>query len=114
MRLIPGSGTRVMQGSAQWRRCALRDTMSVDDVVTLEVQAPVSPPPDASGDFSGGFAGLAFDARCRLFHAQPEDGKVEFVLWGHTTAIGVHDDTAHPFEITAAGTEVAGVPRGTL
>ena len=114
MRLIPDSGTRVMQGSAQWRRCALRNTMSVDDVVTLEVQTPVWPPPDASGDFSGGFAGLAFDARCRLFHAQPEAGKVEFVLWGHTTVIGVHDDTPHPFEITAAGTEIDGVPTGAL
>ena len=114
MRLIPDSGTRALQGGAQWRRCALVDTAVVDDAVRLATQDPIVPPPDASGDFSGGFAGLAFDHHCRLFHAQPEQGGVEYVLWGKTTAMGVHDARPHPFAISAAGTEVEGVPTGAL
>jgi len=114
MRLIPDSGTRVIQGSAQWRRCTLRDTAPVGDVVALATDEPPAPPPDASADFTGGYAGLAFDRRCRLFHAKPEEHSVEYVLWGRTTAVGVHDDTPHPLDITAAGTEVDGVPSGAL
>ena len=114
MRLIADSGTRAMQGSAQWRRCALRDTASAGEVVMLATSEPVVPPPDAGGDFTGGYAGLAFDKHCRLFHARPEDGKVECVLWGRISARGVHDDAPHPFDITAAGTEVKGEPSGPV
>src|SRR5262245_17233142 len=114
MRLIPDSGTSVMQGSAHWRRCALRDTASVGELVMLARSESESPPPDASGNFTGGFAGMAFDHHCRLFHPRPEDGTVEYVLWGHTTALGVHDDAPHSFEITAAKTEVGGQPSGPV
>jgi phage tail-like protein len=114
MRLTPDAGTRVMQGSAQWGRCFPSDTAVVGELVMLATLDPVSPPPNASGNFTGGFAGLAFDPHCRLFHARPEDGAVEYVLWGHTTALGVHDDAPHPFTITAAGTEVGGAPSGPV
>jgi phage tail-like protein len=114
MRLIPDSGTRAMQGGAQWRRCTLRDSASVGEVVALATEEQPAPLPDASGNFTGGYSGLAFDRRCRLFHAKPEERAVEYVLWGRTTAVGVHDDTPHPFDITAAGTEVDGVPTGAL
>jgi phage tail-like protein len=114
MRLIADFGTRVMQGSAHWERCELRDTASVGDVVQLKSAEPEMPPDDAGGDFTGGFAGLAFDNHCRLFHPRPDDGKVDYVLWGQVTARGVHDDTPHPFDITAAGTEVGGEPSGPV
>lgn len=106
------TGTRLLQGSAVWRRCLLRDTAVVGEAVMLATDEPAAALPDASGDFTGGYAGLAFDPRCRLFHARPEEGAVDQVLWGHTSALGVHDDTAYPFEISAAGTEVDGQPGG--
>lgn len=74
----------------------------VGDVVMLQSTDPISPAPDSGDDFTGGFAGLAFDRHCRLFHAQPEQGSVEFVLWGRTDASGVHEAEAHPFEVTGS------------
>ncbi len=102
MRLIPDSGQRVLQGRAQWKLCAHQGTAVVGEVVMLESSDPVSPPPDADAPFDGGYAGLAFDARCRLFHAQPEAGAVEIVLWGRTDAVGVHENEAHPFAFTGS------------
>lgn len=114
MRLIPESGTLALRGRGQWQRCLLEDTVAVGETVTLASTAPASPAADTAGPFTGGFAGLAFDKRCRLFHAQPEDGKVEHVLWGRTGSAGAHDGTPHPWAITAAGTEVDGAPTGAL
>jgi len=34
------------------------------------------------------------------------------VIWGQTTALGVHDATVHPLNVTAARTEGAPVPDG--
>ena len=114
MRLIPDSGTLIMRGPAQWRRCAYDGTALIDDLVTLEPAAAAEPAPEVGGDFSGGFAGLAFDRRCRLFHPLPEQGLIDYVPWGTTTTLGVHATTAAPFPITAAGTEVDGEPTGAL
>lgn len=114
MRLIPDSGTLVLRGNAQWKGCAFADTALVDDVVMLQRIAPAAGELDASGNFTGGFAGMAFDAHCRLFHPLPESGKLEYVLWGKTSALGVHATTANPFDITAAGTEVDGSVTGEL
>lgn len=114
MRLIPESGTLVMRGPTQWRACALHDTVLVDDEVMLQSLPAPSSGEGASGNFTGGFAGLAFDARCRLFHPRPEDGLVDYVPWGETTTLGVHATAPFPFVITAAGTEVDGQPTGPL
>ena len=115
MRLIPDSGTRTLRGSAHWQLCALRDTVRVDDVVML---APGVADEGGAGaaaqPFSGGYAGMAFDRRCRLFHPRPEEGAIDYVLWGQTSALGVHDSTPHPFAMTAAGTEVDGSASGDL
>ena len=102
MRTIPDSGTLLLRGSTQWKACALHDTVLVDDIVTLASDAPKGASGGPSGDFTGGFAGLAFDAHCRLFHPRPEDGTVETVLWGQTSALGVHDAPPEPFPITRA------------
>lgn len=114
MRLIPDSGSLVLRGSAHWRACALHDTALIDDVVALQSQPAPSPAPDASGNFAGGFAGLAFDARCRLFHPRPEAGLIDYVPWGETSTLGVHASSPSPFVITAAGTEVDGGGTGPL
>lgn len=114
MRLIPESGTLALRGRDQWQRCLLEDTVAVGEAVTLASTPSAPPAADAAGAFTGGFAGLAFDRRCRLFHARPEDGVVEQVLWGRTGSAGAHDGTPNPWPITAAGTEVDGVPTGAL
>lgn len=114
MRLIPDSGTLVLRGNAQWKGCAFDDTALVDDVVMLKSIPPATGDVDASGNFGGGFAGMAFDSHCRLFHPLPESAKLEYVLWGKTSAFGVHATSANPFDITAAGTEVDGSVTGEL
>jgi len=114
MRLIPDSGTLVMRGTTSWRRCAFDDTALIDDVVTLKPGTAPTTGTGPSGNPAGGFAGLAFDARCRLFHPRPEDARLEFVTWGETSTLGVHASTPHAFDITAAGTEVDGAPTGAL
>ena len=113
MRLIPDSGLRTLRGIAHWQSCAMRDTARVDDVVML-APAPALAAEDAASAFGGGYAGMAFDRRCRLFHPQPDEGAVEYVLWGQTSALGVHDSKPYPFVITAAGTEVDGSVTGDL
>jgi phage tail-like protein len=102
MKLIPDSGVRVLQGQAQWRLGLLQQTVLVGEVVMLQSSDPVTPAPSGGVDFTGGFAGMAFDKHCRLFHAQPELAKLEFVLWGRTDNLGVHDLTAHPFDVTGS------------
>jgi phage tail-like protein len=113
VRLIPDSGTLVLRAPAQWRACALHDTVLVDDVVMLD-RAPAPPGGNVNGDLVNGFAGLAFDKHCRLFHPRPENGLIDYVPWGETTSLGVHASTPYPFAITAAGTEVDGQPTGPL
>lgn len=112
MRLTPDSGSLVIRGPIAWRRCAFDDTVLIDDLVTLK-PAP-TPADEAEGAFTGGFAGLAFDPHCRLFHPRPEDGAIDFVPWGTTSTLGVHATQAAAFPITAAGTEVDGAPTGAL
>lgn len=102
MRLIPDSGQRMLQGQSQWRLCHLDQTAVVGEVVMLQSSDPVTPAPGGGPDFTGGFAGMAFDKHCRLFHAQPEPGRLEFVLWGRTDNLGVHDLAAHPFDLTGS------------
>ncbi|WP_313952978.1 phage tail protein [Accumulibacter sp.] len=114
MRLIPDSGFRMLRGSAHWQLCALHDTARVDDLVMLAPAAAVADDGGPGAGFAGGYAGMAFDQRCRLFHPRPEAGAVDYVLWGQTSALGVHDSAPHPFTITAAGTEVDGSITGDL
>lgn len=97
-----------MRGRAHWLRSAFQDATLVDDVVTL---APAQPAAVAApAPASGVWAGLAFDARCRLFHALPEQAALEYVLWGSTTQLGVHEVTPHPMVVTTADTEDDGAP----
>lgn len=111
MRLPPESGILQIRGRAPWLRCAFDDATLVDDIVTLAPDAlplpsgPVSP--------EAAWAGLAFDSHCRLFHARPEAAALDSVLWGQTTALGVHDDTVHPFVVTGPETEPDGQPLPT-
>jgi phage tail-like protein len=111
MRLIPDSGTLLMRGLPHWRRCAFKDTALLGEEVTL------APDPAAKGTVyppakQVDWAGLAFDARCRLFHAVIDAGKgtghLEYVVWGDTNNLGVHDSVVHPFEVTGPGNEADG------
>lgn len=106
MRLIPDSGILQLRGRTQWLRCAFRDSALVDDVVSL---APLRPAEESSAhaDAAPGFAGMAFDRHCRLFHPQPEAARLEFVVWGKTSQLGVHEDIAHPFAISSAANDTA-------
>jgi phage tail-like protein len=108
MRLVPDSGTLALRGSAQWRRAVHQHTATVGEVVQLATVDAVSPPAATGSDFTGGFAGLAFDQGCRLFHAQPEAAAIEFVFWGRTDAVGVHEDRAEPFAFTGSARVAAG------
>ena len=99
MRLIPDSGSVMLRGNAQWKLCALHDTLLADDVLLLASQLAPSPT-GGSGDFSGGFAGLAFDSHCRLFHPRPEAGAIDYVLWGQTNPLGGHASQPQPYPIT--------------
>lgn len=106
-------GERELRGSPHWRACAHQGTVLVDGEVML--QALPSVVADTAGaDFDGGFAGLAFDRHCRLFHPLPEAGRIELLPWGETSTLGVPPHRAFPFDITAAGTEVEGAPTGIL
>ena len=102
MRLIPDTGTLMLRGNAQWTACALHDTVVLEDIVALASDPTPTSPGLGNAPFTGGFAGLAFDARCRLYHPQPEVGTVETVLWAQTSTLGVHDAPPTPFAI--AGT----------
>ncbi|HIV69420.1 MAG TPA: hypothetical protein H9903_00670 [Candidatus Aquabacterium excrementipullorum] len=108
MRLTPDTGTLLMRGRAHWLRGAFMDTTLADDIVTL---APAAPPvSNAPAQAPAPWAGLAFDANCRLFHALPTQGAIEYVLWGATTQLGVHDVAPHPFIVTGPETEDNGQP----
>lgn len=102
MRLVPDSGTRLLQGAAAWQFAHHAHTVVVGEVVMLESSEPATPEPAPGPAFGGGFAGLAFDAHCRLFHAQPERAALEFVLWGRVDALGVHDLATHAYELTGS------------
>lgn len=109
MRLIPDAGTLWMRGRAHWLRGAFQDTTLVDDIVTL---APADPAPAPAGPVQAApWAGLAFDAHCRLFHALPDQGALEYVLWGATTQLGVHGSVPHPLVVTGPETEAGGQPQ---
>jgi phage tail-like protein len=116
MRVVPTAGTLALRGRAHWQRCALEHVVAAGEVLMLATEPPPAADPvaGAAGDFDGGFAGLAFDRRCRLFHPLPDSGRIEQVLWGRTGATGTHDDTPAPWPVTAAGTEVEGMPTGAL
>lgn len=105
MRLATDSGTLLLHGRALWLRCGFEDTALRDDVVTLATA------PGQGGTASaeiGGHAGMAFDRHCRLFHPLPEQALLEQVPWRNGGGVGVHDNPARPFPITAAATEAAG------
>jgi phage tail-like protein len=113
MRLLPESGTLVMQGARHWARCSFEHTTLLKDVVTL---APIDPTPIDPGPLAPrpgvdieAFAGLAFDRHCRLFHSIPEEGRVEYLLWGRQTELKVHDDPPRRFEISGPESEIAGM-----
>jgi phage tail-like protein len=111
MRIIPPSGTVMMRGRAQWLRCAFDGTTLLDDVVTL---AAAKPPASALPAVApAAWAGLAFDTHCRLFHALPDAAALEYVLWGATSQLGVHDATRHPLVVTGPETEDNGEPLPT-
>jgi phage tail-like protein len=104
VRLTPDSGTLLIRGRPLWLRCGFEDATLQDDVVIL------APAPVQEGSAAGGVGdhrGMAFDRRCRLFHPRPDGAALEYVLWETGSGLGVHDNPARPFPITAAATEVA-------
>lgn len=108
MRLIPDTGSVLMRGRAHWLRCAFDRSTLVDDVVTLAAAPPSEPP--ATAPVQAPWGGLAFDARCRLFHALPDQAALEYVLWGNAGQLGVHDTAPHPMVVTGPETEDTGQP----
>lgn len=106
MRIVTESGTVLMRGRAHWLRAAFEQAALRDDGVVL------APAPDDDDDAAvgavGEFAGLAFDAHCRLFHARPQQGALEQVMWRDTTGLGAGGSDARPFPVTGAATEVDG------
>lgn len=107
MRLVPDSGTVLMRGRPHWLRCAFRQAALVDDIVTL---APLDAGEGGEGGggapqglpYTGGYAGMAYDSHCRLFHPVPEEGRIEYVLWGKASTLAVRDSAPHPFELSVA------------
>lgn len=71
--------------AAQWRDCEYDDTRLDPATVTVQLLGVSEPDPPKPGCASEP-AGLAFDAHCRLYHALPEAGQVERLLWGHGSA----------------------------
>jgi phage tail-like protein len=121
MRLTPDAATLWMRGLPHWRRCAFDGVALLGDDLVLAPD-PHAPAPDWPVESARRFTGMAFDARCRLFRAMPLDTPADpasegtsalaYVIWGQTTALGVHDATVHPLNVTAARTEGAPVPDG--
>lgn len=109
MRLSPTSGTVIMRNRIQWTRCSFDKTALIDDVVTL---APLDLEDHSLDDdatpFTGGFAGLAFDRHCRVFHPHADGKSIEYVLWGKQNALRIQQDSAHPFELSGAESESGG------
>ena len=115
MRLPNTAPELALRGRPHWLRCSFappgetvaRAALS-GEVVTLE---PLPPPvPAGLGDapFTGGFAGLAFDRHCRVFHPRPEDGGIDYLVWGSQTALSVVKDKPQDFAVTNASAEAAG------
>ncbi|MFT3858291.1 MAG: phage tail protein I [Aquabacterium sp.] len=111
MRLIPDAGTLLMRGLPHWRRCAFQDTALLGDELTLapDTSAKATAWPAAQ---QVDWGGLAFDARCRLFHAVVDaaqaQGHLEYVVWGDASQLGVPDGHVHPFVVTGPGNEADG------
>lgn len=105
MRLVPDQGSVLLRGLPHWLRCAFRQAALADDIVTL---APLVPGGGGEGGepqgdpYAGGYAGMAFDSHCRLFHPVPEQGRIDYVLWGKSSALAVRDSAPHPFEWSVA------------
>lgn len=105
MRLMPARGKVLMRGRAHWLRCAFDACALIDDVVQLAPKAGGITSLDDDTPFTGGFAGLAFDQACRLFHALPDAGRIEFLLWGQYTQPRLVADTTWNFELSGAESE---------
>jgi phage tail-like protein len=107
MRLVPDSGTVLMRGQPHWLRCAFRQAALVDDIVTLAPLDGADADDGQGGEpggepYTGGYAGMAFDQHCRLFHPVPEEARIEYVMWGKTSVLAVRDSAPHPFELSVA------------
>ena len=115
MRLAPYTGSVGIRGRPQWERCGFAPPVVgaaqaalLGDIVTLAPLPPPTPPSLGDAPFTGGFAGLAFDQHCRLFHPRPDDGGIDYVIWGVQTALSVVKDTTHDFAFTGPETETRG------
>ncbi len=97
MRLSSPAGAVIMRDRIQWTRCAFDATALQDAIVTLAPEAPDDATSADAAPFTGGFAGLAFDRHCRLFHPAQDGVSIEYALWGKQNALRVQQDTAHPF-----------------
>lgn len=113
MRLLPSSGEALLRGRTQWLRSRFEHCALLDDVVTL---APLALDPASLDDetpFTGGFAGLAFDRHCRLFHPAASAGTLEYVIWGQQNSLRIQTDQPSPFAL-AAGDDLGSFGGGQL
>ncbi|MEK8086431.1 phage tail protein [Aquabacterium sp. A3] len=117
MRLTPDAATLWMRGLPHWRRCAFDGVALLGDDLVLAAD-PTAPAPAWPVAPAQRWTGMAFDTRCRLFRAMPQAGATDaepladlaYVIWGQTSALGVHNATVHPLHLSGMGTEGAGDP----
>ena len=117
MRLTPDAATLWMRGLPHWRRCAFDGVALLGDDLVLAAD-PTAPAPAWPVTPAQRWTGMAFDTRCRLFRAMPQAGATDvepladlaYVIWGQTSALGVHNATVHPLHLSGMGTEGAGDP----
>ncbi|APV49326.1 hypothetical protein BWI17_06305 [Betaproteobacteria bacterium GR16-43] len=105
MRNVPDSGTLLIRGAEPWLRAGFVDATLDRGLVTLAPRELAAPVAGDMTPFAGGFAGLAVDRHCRVFHPDPDAGSIEYVLWGKQTVLNVQADTPHAFQVAEVPAE---------
>jgi phage tail-like protein len=113
MRIASYTTHLAIRGRQQWERCGfavpgnVARVALIDDLVMLAPLPPPAPPDLGDGPFIGGFAGPIFDRHCRFFHPRPDDGGIDYLVWGKQTGLSVVKDTTHDYEFNGPGTETS-------
>jgi phage tail-like protein len=95
-----------MRDRIQWTRCAFEHTALIDATVTLAPRQLGDSTHCQATPFTGGFAGLAFDRHCRVFHPQLEGKTIEYAIWGKQNPVSIiRQHRAHAFNISGAESE---------
>ncbi|SEP63828.1 phage tail protein domain-containing protein [Solimonas aquatica] len=102
MRLTPAAGELLMRERVQWLRCGFDDAALSEDIVTLAPQTQAALSSADPAPYLDGYAGLAFDRHCRLYHVQREARTLEVLLWGKRTALNVHGDKPQAYRLQSS------------